>query len=434
MATRGALWTFADQAVSSLSTAALSIVIARSVTESEFGAYGVGLLIYNFLVGLARAVVSDPLVIRYAAAAQEAHRDAARRATGAALASGCGCGLIVAGVSLLPVFPPDLTVAMRLTALGLPFFLLQDAWRYVFLSREAPAKAFVNDMTWAVVQLGGLAVALREEEHRVGLLMACWVAGAAVGSLVGLVQMRTVPKVSAAAGWLAQHRDLTSRLGPEFALNQGSYNGSLLLIGKVDRLEAVGALSAARTLLGPMQLLSSAAASFVLPTMARRLATESPRRLAVVVGVALGASTVGVTIFLLAMPTSWGVWLLGDNWPGARSVLPAMGWTVAMVGFAMGAILGLKARERAGQLLTVTLLQAPLFVVLGAVGASKYGAVGGAVGLALAQSVGCALTWVKFLQHERAMERRPRRTAAAPTPDATEPAGTPEVQESRRDR
>lgn len=34
------LWTFADQALSSLTNAALAIVVARSVSKDDFGAFG----------------------------------------------------------------------------------------------------------------------------------------------------------------------------------------------------------------------------------------------------------------------------------------------------------------------------------------------------------------------------------------------------------
>lgn len=402
MANSRAVWTFADQAVSSLSTAVLSIVIARSVSESEFGAFGAGLLIYTFLVGVARALISDPLVIRFSARSAATHRRAARMSTGAALFVGALCGVVVAGASFADPSHADLPTAMRMTGLALPFLLLQDAYRYTFFSMGAPARAFLCDLSWAVVQFGVLAAVLHAGAHHLAWLMLCWALGAATASALAMVQMRSLPQLAAGPTWLRDHWDLTSKLGLDFAVNQGAYNGSVLLVGRLDRLESVGALSAARTLLGPLQLLSSGTSSFVLPTMARRRDRESLRRPAITVGGVLGGAAACWTAVLVFMPQEWGYWLLRENWAGARQVLPATGWTIAMSGFSLGAALGLKAREHAGALLSVTLVQAPLFVILGAVGAIVHGAVGGAMGFAAAQTVGCLMTWLIFLRREPA--------------------------------
>ena len=395
------LWTFADQAVASLSTAILSIVLARSVSESAFGAFGAGLLIYTFLIGIARALVSDPLVIRFSDRSAGAHAEASRRATGAALVLGTVCGLAVAGASFIdPGAHPDLARALRMTGLALPFLLLQDSCRYSSFSAGTPARAFLSDVSWAAVQFSGLAVALATGHRGLQSLMLCWVLGAATASALAMAQMRTLPHVHTAVSWLRDHWDLTGRLGLDFAVNQGAYNWTILLVGKLDRIESVGSLSAGRTLLGPLQLLASGTSSFVLPTMARQRSLRSLRRIAVLVGLALGGTAAGWTAFLVFMPEQWGLWLLQENWSGARQVLPGIGWTVAMSGLALGAGLGLKAREHARDLLAATFVQAPLFVILGAGGAILHGAVGTAIGFAIAQTLGCLVTWVLFLRRE----------------------------------
>src|SRR4051812_2323833 len=65
---RRALWTFADQALSSLTNFALTIVIARAVGADSFAAFALALLTFSFVIGLSRAMIGDPYVIRFSAA------------------------------------------------------------------------------------------------------------------------------------------------------------------------------------------------------------------------------------------------------------------------------------------------------------------------------------------------------------------------------
>ncbi len=59
------IWTFADQALSSLANFALSIVVAREVSEDDFGSFSLMLVTFTFLIGLGRAGIGDPYVIRF---------------------------------------------------------------------------------------------------------------------------------------------------------------------------------------------------------------------------------------------------------------------------------------------------------------------------------------------------------------------------------
>ena len=49
-----AVWTLIDQALSSLTNVALSIVVARAVTPTEFGGFSVALIAFTFIIGLLR--------------------------------------------------------------------------------------------------------------------------------------------------------------------------------------------------------------------------------------------------------------------------------------------------------------------------------------------------------------------------------------------
>src|SRR5512132_919265 len=97
-----ATWNLADQAISSLTNAALSLLIARSVDVRTFAAYAVSFTLYTLIVGGMRALVSQPLAVRFSSRGRAEYRDVARAAVGGALTLGAGAGtlLVLVGASL----------------------------------------------------------------------------------------------------------------------------------------------------------------------------------------------------------------------------------------------------------------------------------------------------------------------------------------------
>ena len=58
-------WTVGDQVLSSGTNFALGIVIARMVSLREFGVFTLVYATYQIALGIARALVSEPLVVRF---------------------------------------------------------------------------------------------------------------------------------------------------------------------------------------------------------------------------------------------------------------------------------------------------------------------------------------------------------------------------------
>ena len=57
-------WNLLDQVISSATNAILSFLIARSVTESDFGGFSVAFTIFSVFIGVSRAVSVTPLSVR----------------------------------------------------------------------------------------------------------------------------------------------------------------------------------------------------------------------------------------------------------------------------------------------------------------------------------------------------------------------------------
>ncbi len=126
------IWTFADQALSSLANFALSIVVAREVTEDDFGSFSLMLVTFTFLIGLGRAGIGDPYVIRFTDADRHTRRRAQRQAAGSAISFGAVTGLVCAVAAAVLYFVlGDAPSALAILGLGIamPGLMLQETWR-----------------------------------------------------------------------------------------------------------------------------------------------------------------------------------------------------------------------------------------------------------------------------------------------------------------
>lgn len=395
-----AFWTFVDQAVSSLTSAILAILVGRSVSESAFGAFSIAILVFTFAVGLSRAAVTDPMMVRFSGREELERRDAVAKAVGAATLFGILLALPTAAVGAVAGRDSQLGPVLLSLAVALPGLLQQDAWRFTFFMVGRTRSVAFNDGVRALLMFAMIGWLDRESRVAAPAMILAWGLSAYAAAALGWLQAWTVPAVRGIGAWMVGHRDLSFRLGADFAINQGAYNGTNMAVGPVSSLASVGALNASRTLLGPLSLLFAGSTAMILPILSKRT-HRSLVRLATVCGVGLAGMAAVWTVFLILMPEQWGLFLLKDNWAGAFATVPGIGLALVLAGAAVGPNLALKARSQGSRLLRITFVQAPLLVVLGLGGAYWFGAVGASWGFAAAQSVGLILTWITFLRVER---------------------------------
>ena len=79
---RRAGWNLLDQIISSATNVALSFLVARNVDPRGYGAFAVGFIIFTLLIGVGRALVGQPLNIRYSSAGDAGMHDAVARSMG----------------------------------------------------------------------------------------------------------------------------------------------------------------------------------------------------------------------------------------------------------------------------------------------------------------------------------------------------------------
>jgi O-antigen/teichoic acid export membrane protein len=388
-----AVWSLFDQAVSSLTNAVLSIVVAREIGIASYGAFSLALITFAFVIGVARAMVSDILVIRFTDVPEEVRRRAGRAATGGAALMGAATGLVCAVAGYLT--GGETSQALYALALALPGLLVQDTFRFIFFAAGHPKAAAINDVVWAVVQFAALGVLFVSDHKSVFLITLAWGAAALVAAVTACVQARLLPDLTQAKAWFVDHRDLNVRMGIEYATNMGAVNLATYVITAFIGLAGVGAIRAAQVLLGPLQLLASGIQSFVLPDMSTR-AGRGQRlvRSALLTSAVLTAVAGTWVAILVLIPEAWGRELLKDSWDGAHSVMLPAGLTMVVIATSVGPALALRALRRPDMMLRVTLCQAPCILIFGVIGAILGGAVGAATGFALAQTIGTVAIWI----------------------------------------
>jgi len=389
-----------DQGFVSLANFGLGIVVARLVSPTEFGAFGLAFAFYLVMLSIARGFATQPLAIRFGGRDPAEFRRGAAQATGVALTIGLAGSAVCLAVAIL-VSGVQGGVLIALAA-SLPGLLVQDAWRFTLFTSRRGSVAVVNDLLAVVVMavLIGLVVAFGTAS--VFAMVLCWGFGAATAAIVGVIQTRVRPMPTLSLSWFREHWDITPRfLGSEVLLAVGA-QAFLFAIGALIGLAAVGSVRGAQLLLGPVYIMSVSAHMTMVPELSRMVST--PARFQRITHVSSGALLlvgIGWGLVVLLLPDAVGQEILGESWPGARSVLLPIALSIIIPLASVGPRIGLRALEEASRALRAGIAQFVLTLSGGIGGALIYGTVGAAWGLVLGTSLAGVWMYVEFWQASR---------------------------------
>ncbi len=391
-------WGLADQAMSSLSNAALSFYVARELGTLEFGAFSIVYVTYSFALNASRGLATEPLLVRFSHAKILPWRWAVARSTGTSVIAGLAMGIcaLLAGATLSG------TLGMAFIALGLtlPGLMLQDSWRYAFFALGRGGQSFLNDTAWTVAMFCGIVVLHVLHYRSVFWFVLTWGLTATFAACLGPLQARVIPRPLSALEWMTRNRDLGPRFLAENTSNAGATQLRIYCIGGIAGLSTVAYVQAAGLLMGPFLVVFMGISIVTVPEAARIL-RNSPhhlRRYCLLVGGGLAAACAlwGIAL-LIAIPRGLGVLLLGAPlWKYAYPlVIP---YTITVMGSCLtdGASAGLHALGAARRSMRSMILASALYLGLGVAGACVDGAVGTVWGTALATWTGTALWWAQL--------------------------------------
>ena len=394
-------WTVVDQGLSAASNFLLSVLVARAVDAEAFGAFAIAFLIYSITLAATRSVVGQPLQITFAAEGPRQFRSAVRSALGATVL----IGLLTGGLYGLTGWVLSGSTGYALMALGvtLPGLLVQDICRMAFFAAGRPARAAAIDALWTVVMLIGLGL-VGNSNHGVWLPLLIWGGSGLLSGLLGLVLLGVLPRYPGAVRWAVAQRRLTGYLLLEYALSQGLAQVGILTVGLLGTAAGVGALRAGQVLIGPLNILGTAAFMFAVPEVARRVTVPSAtrRRFALLVTAALGGAAACYCALLLLLPDGVGGQLLGDSWTGAQSVLLPTCVLAVSAAAATGPVSVLYGMGLARVTLGVNLIRAPMLFVGLLIAIPRWDAVGAAWVLAIVEA---SLLPMWFLRLRRELRR-----------------------------
>lgn len=387
-------WGVVDQAVSSLTNAAVSIYVARTLGAVQFGAFSIAYVTFAFALNASRGLSTDPLMVRFSGAELPAWRRATASCTGTAAVVGLVAGACVMVVAML--LSGTTRAAFLALGLTMPGLLLQDSWRYAFFALGRGFQAVLNDLACAVLLIPALFLLRKTGHADVFWFVFAWGMASAVAAVLGPLQARVVPKLPNIWVWVLQHRDLGFRYVAEGTSSSASGQLRTYGIGLILGLATVGYVGASATLMGPMTILLLGMSLVAIPEAARVL-QRSPQRLPLfcllVSGALSAAALLWGVVLLVALPRGLGAWLLGSIWrPTYPLVLPQM---LSVIGqcVGVGAAVGLHGLGAARRSLRAAILSAVTYVVCSLAGAVMAGAIGTVLGSVVATWTAALVLW-----------------------------------------
>jgi O-antigen/teichoic acid export membrane protein len=390
-------WGIADQAVSSITNFAVSIYVARSLGDVQFGAFSLAYVTYPFVLNASRGLATDPLMVRFSAVSQSVWRRVTADCTGTAAAVGLVSGTLVLAVTLL--LHGYARLAFFGLGISLPGLMLQDSWRFAFFAVGRGSQAFINDCIWAATLIPGLILVQRSGHANVFWFILAWGMSAAIAAAAGLLQSGVVPKLTGASEWMAKQRDLGIRYLIEGSATSAAQQLRSYGVGFVLSLAAVGYIQAANTIMGPIMILFLGMGLVTTPEAARIL-HRSPQRLPLFcMLVSAGLVAAGIVwglILVVVFPRGLGQLVLGHIW---QSTYPlAIPQTLYILGMCVvtGASAGLHALGAAKRSMRGMTILSAIYLALGILGAVVDGTTGAVLGTAIASWSGAVLYWCEL--------------------------------------
>lgn len=366
-----------DQGVSSITNLALNIAVASTSSSETFGALGVAITLYLLEFG----VISGAIVEPYSVTEHDSAGDSTRHAVAASVA----VGLLLAGAHLVAAALASGTLAAFLLAYAVatPGLVAQISGRGLLIGLGRTRVAFESNLIWAVVQLGGSALAL-ETGSTLGLF-AAWAAGGWVSAGYCLWHLRAGPRIVAWRSWFRGRTRLAASWAGEQIAQQGMAQVAVFTLGAVAGLSAVSSYRGALQLTGPATVVVGGLRQVILPGAARRARAEdgSLRRAITIVAFAFPAVSFVLVAPFLLLPDQVGGRVLGETWDGARAVLP---WIIVMrmANTALAAFaLGMRATHEYRATLYLRVLGGASTLVAATAAGARWGAMGASAAMAV---------------------------------------------------
>ena len=397
-------WTTLDQALSSLTNFGITVLAARELTRTDFGAFGLAFSLALVVIGVVRSFVTEPLLAR----PDLAHRTKRQSTFGGIAAAVLGLGLVASLVVATVGVVLDDVAGRALIALAviLPGLCIQDAWRFCFISEQRPHVAVMNDGAWLVALVVAVITLAPRGQASPALMLVMWGGSGTLAGALGFLQARVTPGMRGGWAWLWSQRSVGALYCLEYVTGSAASQIALVALGSLAGLSALGAVRGAQTFFGPLVVLFGGLFLATVPlATSMRADFRRLRRLILIISAGVSACASVWTLVGIVMPSVVGRQLFGDTWDTTGPLILPIGLSFIASGLAAGAIIGLRSLEAARESLRARLISLPLLVGGPLIGGLATAATGFALGLAGAMVCSTGLYWYQFL---RVTARMPR--------------------------
>ena len=398
---RKSIWGLGDQAINSLSSLVLAVMVARESTPEHVGAWAIGYAVYTFVLTITRSSISTTAIISVEGVTVGESSDVRRNPSDIQAVSAAVHSALI--VTLLSV-PAGLLLGgilgsyLVIFGLAIPFLIWQDSMRYVTIRRGRLRQTTIVDFVWLGLQiLFGLGLYAAVEDGR--MITVGWVLASVVSIGVASFFVSPILKFGAAKDFVRIHRTTIGALLAESSLAAGIANLQPAVLGLVIGLAATGYFRGALSLLGVagavvMGLTPIATVEAV--RLIREGRSVSGLLWTWIAGIAVLGG--GVTVVVGLIPDSWGAALLGETWYGAASIFPVLAMQIVFRGPNSGIPLVLRAGRQLKAVVWLRVVHSVSTLAITTGGAVLYGLKGAAWGWLLSSMLLCVFSTLVYMR------------------------------------
>ncbi len=283
----------------------------------------------------------------------------------------------------------------------MPFILIQDTGRYLFLASGRPSLALASDAMWAVILLGALA-GLRLAGVPLGAaeVLDVWLGAGAASAVFPLWRWGLHVTWSRAQQLARRSAEVSLRFLVGVWRSQWRCSTYPAADGSCGRRGGLGRVSCRVQVFGPINTLAASSAIAVLPEL-RKLVTQGHVKRAVgasfLLGLILSAASALWLGFLLTPRGHSVIQLFGATAIGLRYVIPLLGARYIFTCLVAGALTALRSTGRVRRSTPIVVASSVLQIVTGVVLGEIDGLHGILVALAVTEAATAVALWIAAL-------------------------------------
>jgi O-antigen/teichoic acid export membrane protein len=379
------------QGIASVATVVLSVLVARSVPEVEFGIFAVTISTWIILVGSIRAATAELFVFNYTNDGARSFVEMNSKAMSAGVLLSVGCSLLL---SLVGLFIPTLTEPFFILAMGLPALFLQDSNRYVLVAQKRHAMALLVDTAYVVSLV--LVMAVFTSPDSLSILLTEWVGSSWLAAVVGVALIRPHWGLKAAISWFRGQGPSIRYFVGDFLVANGVANAAVYFVAIWGTLSDSAAIRGSQVLLVPILLIMRGASVALGSELANMAKSRRHGRLMATIGILSLVQVLAVIVawlFVALLPEDLLAHFLGDSTQATLEVFPAAAVATLTLGLATVAMIGLKAIGNVRSSVRLKILTAPVTLAVMLVGTTLAGPAGSQIGLAIGEFTRTVFQW-----------------------------------------